>query len=120
MAILVAVTLGLVGCGGDDGGTAPPPVPDDPIEQMVVAFDGDPDPVEVRRLVDEALRLYGLPANDDYRSRVGDVLVTMSNEFSIPEMEILQCTIDSYVSGVDLELPEAIALAANFLAAGSC
>lgn len=64
----------------------------DPYEMMHSVFVGNPEISEIRPLVEGVLKKYSLPATDEYRLKVGSMLVTLRkhNEGKITEMELLK------------------------------
>lgn len=92
--------------------------PSDPLDQMVIAFEGNFTREQIQTTVDHALQLYGLPATDENRSRAGSTLVTLRKEGGVWEMVILEFMICSYVDGVNLSFPEAAAIASAALISG--
>lgn len=93
-------------------------LPSDPLDQMVIAFEGNFTREQIQTTVDHALQLYGLPATDENRSRAGSTLVALRKEGGVWEMVILEFMICSYVDGVNLSFPEAAAIASAFLISG--
>lgn len=91
---------------------------EDPLQQMELAFTGNPPVSEIQPLLERAMRLYGLEVNDENRQRAGSALVALRREIGVPEMEILDYMVRSYVEGVELEFADAAAISASFLATG--
>ena len=89
-----------------------------PLEQMEVAFIGNPSRAAIKARMDQAMRLYGLPITEDNYSRAASVLVVMRKEHGQSEMAILDYMIRSHVPGVSLDFPDAAALSAVFLTVG--
>lgn len=92
--------------------------PTDPLDQMTAVFAGSYARAEIQNLLDEVLRLYGEPVNDDSRSRAGSMLVALRREYGFPEMQILDYMRRSYVPGVNMSLAGMAALSVAALAAG--
>jgi hypothetical protein len=117
-ALLVVLALGIVVAVAADSTDGPP---SDPIDQMVIAFDGNPPKAEIEQQVNRAIELYDLPATDDSQSRIGSVLVSFKQQDGIPEMQLLDCTIQTATPGVNVSFPDAAALnAAAITTTGSC
>lgn len=64
----------------------------DPYEMMHSVFIGNPEISEIKPLVEGVLKKYTLPATDEYRLKVGSMLVSLRkyNEGKITEMELLK------------------------------
>jgi hypothetical protein len=91
------------------------------LEQMEIAFEGNPSQSKIKGKLDRAMNLYGMSKNETNYSRAGSVLVTLSNNSGFTEMEILDFMICSHVEGVNISFPDAAALGTSFLSAGdSC
>lgn len=91
------------------------------LEQMEIAFEGNPSQSQIKSKLDRAMDLYGLTKNESNYSRAGSVLVALSNRQGVSEMDILDLMICSHVEGVNMDFPGAAALAVTFLVAGdSC
>lgn len=82
--------LATTACGGGQAVEADEP-PDDPIEQMVLAFQGSPTETEIREALENAMNATDLPLTDENYSRAGSVVVSFRKEYGIKEMEILEC-----------------------------
>ncbi|MPZ23304.1 MAG: hypothetical protein GEU28_07125 [Dehalococcoidia bacterium] len=102
----------------DEPEDLPEGLPDDPLDQMELAFDGGYGRAEIKRVIDEAMLLYGLPLSEGNYSRAGSVVVALSNEFGFEEMDILRYMIRSYVPGVEVSFADAAALSVTFMASG--
>lgn len=87
-------------------------VPDDPLDQMVIAFDGSWSRNEIQVRLDRALVQYGASTTDQDRSRGGSALVALRQEYGVPEMEILDHMNCSYVEGVDISFPDMAGISA--------
>lgn len=87
----------------------------DALSKMELAFEGEYTRSEIKRQMDKALRLYGLPPSEEYYSRAGSVLVSLANEYSPSEMEILDCVINSYTPDANVEFPDMAGLCATIL-----
>ena len=107
---LVLAGLPIQGQSGD--------VPDDPLDQMVIAFNGSYSRTQIKERLDKAMELYDLPRTKQNYSRAGSALVVLRKETGQKEMDILGYMIRSHVPGVKMDFPSAAALAASFLAAG--
>lgn len=64
----------------------------DPYELMNSVFIGNPEISEIKPLVEGVLKKYSLSATDEYRLKVGSMLVSLRkhNEGKITEMELLK------------------------------
>ena len=93
-------------------------VPENPIEQMEIAFDGDYSKLQIKERLDEAMELYNLPKTKENYSRAGSVLVALRKEFGPSEMELLSYMIRSHVPGSKIDFSSAAGFAAAFLSAG--
>ena len=107
---LVLAVLPIEGQSGD--------VPDDPLDQMVIAFSGNYSRTQINERLDKAMELYNLPMTKENYSRAGSALVALRKETGQKEMDILGYMIRSHVSGVNMDFPSAAGLAASFLSAG--
>lgn len=127
-AVVAAFVAGLVllaGCGENaDVGrqaqlTQPAPAqPQDPLEQMVIAFEGNYTRAQIRRRVDEALRLYGENVTDENRSRAGSALVALRRQVGVAEMDILAHMICSHTPDVTISFPDMAGLSAAAIKSG--
>ena len=84
----------LSGCGSGDNtedSDAGESLPDDPITQMTIAFNGSPSSEEIQEGLDNAFAAVDFEVTDENYSRAGSVLVALRKEFGINEMEILRC-----------------------------
>lgn len=113
-AVVLIVPLNLI--GGSAGGGSD--VPDDPIAQMAIAFEGDHSTGEIRPVVDQILRTWSLPVTDVERAKIGDVAVVLRREYGIPEMELLRYTLCSGRESTALEVQDTMAFAVTFIQAG--
>ena len=93
---------------------APTPVPNETtravgvmsaLEQMEVAFIGNPRQAEIRAILDRALALYNTPISEENYSRAGSALVALRQKLGPSEMDILDYMIRSHVPGAKYELP---------------
>jgi len=89
-----------------------------PLDQMVIAFDGNHSRAQIKLRMDRAMTRYGLSLTEDHYSRAGSVLVALRKENGVSEMDILSHMIRSYVPGVNINFVEMAALSAVFLVAG--
>lgn len=93
LATVAAAIWALVACSP----SSPEPaqsandLPEDPLVQMEIAFNGDQSPDEIREALDLAFAATSTEATSDNYSRAGSVLVTLRQEYAIDEMEILEC-----------------------------
>ncbi len=121
-AIIVAVVLAIVALGAlvnGDGASDSQTVRDaDPLDQMTVVFEGDWTRSQIQTRLDRTLRLYGHRITDDQRSRASSVLVAFRREHDIPEMEVLDFMICQHTPSVDLDFPEAAAIAVTSIEMG--
>lgn len=88
------------------------------LEQMELAFSGNPRQSVIKPKIDRAMRLYGLQLTEDNYSRAGSVLVTMRQQNSVDELDILDYMICAHASGVNMTFPEMAALSAVALRTG--
>lgn len=93
-------------------------LPDDPLDQMVIAFDGTYSRTQIKDRLDKAIELYNLPRTKENYSRAGSTLVALRKETGQKEMDILDYMIRSHVQGVNMDFPSAAGLAASFLSSG--
>lgn len=61
------------------------------IEMMEVAFIGGHSEAEIKTLIDQTMKLYSLPINEENYQRLGSVLVSLRKETGVSEMDILKC-----------------------------
>lgn len=92
----------LTGCGGGDSAESAGP-PSDPLEQMLISFNGSPSMGEIEESMNDAMNATDTPITADNYSRAGSVLVTFKNEYGIDEMDVLECMPSSVT---DPRLPE--------------
>jgi hypothetical protein len=107
-----AVLLCFAACSN---GTSPT-LPQNPLEQMSIAFEGRPSVASIKATLDRAMDLYGLPTTDENYSRAGSALVALRKKYGITEMEILAEMIRNYAPGVSVSFPQAAGIAAASLA----
>lgn len=64
----------------------------DPYEMMESVFLGNPSVSEIKPLIEGVLKKYSLPFTDEYRLKVGSMLVSLRkhNEGKVTEMQILK------------------------------
>ncbi len=87
------------------------------LELMAVAFDGDYSAEEIREPLFLAMQCFGLTDTERNRERAGDVLVTVSNEHEVAEMEILEEMLAICATGTNFSFPDAASWAAVALVA---
>lgn len=110
--LLVALVLAVFTINGQSGN-----LPDDPLDQMVIAFNGSYSKIQIKERLDKAIDLYNLPRTKENYSRAGSTLVALRKETGHTEMDILAYMIRSHVQGVNMDFPSAAGLAASFLSA---
>lgn len=113
--VLVAM---LAGCSGSSSGADDEGPPDDPLDQMVIAFDGSASRAEIQSAVTDALLATGEAVNDDTKSRAGSVLVTLRKEYGVPEMDMLECIPGIGEAAPNITFPDAAGLCAAELSTG--
>lgn len=120
--LLFALTVSLMSTGCSEGrsgaanSTAPP---DSALDKMELVFQGGHSKERIKSKLDQAFRLYGVPINEDNYNRYGSVLVRLRKEIGgATEMEILDHTIRSHVSGVSVKLEEMMALSVVAIKSG--
>ena len=88
--------------------------PSEALAQMEAVFEGNPSRDNIQADLDKALMLYELRANEENYSRAGSALVVLRKEFGVPEMQMLRYAIRLQLDtpGVNLDLPDALGLAA--------
>jgi len=107
MLLSIFLLAGLTSCSdhptrSQDGPGRPatPPArssaPSDPLDQMVIAFQGGHSRAEIQSRLDKAMQLYGLAITPENYSRAGSALVTLRKEVGPSEMEILSYMIRSH------------------------
>jgi hypothetical protein len=69
----------------------PEPPPSDPLDQMLISFNGNPSKTEIKQAMDDALNATDTAISDENYSRAGSVLVTFRKEYGIDEMDVLEC-----------------------------
>lgn len=102
-AIAAAVALTIAGCSADEE-PEPAAAPSDPLDQMLIMFNGSPSKTEIQQAMDDALNATNTPVTDDSYSRAGSVLVTFREKHGIDEMDILECI---PTATTDPRIPEA-------------
>ena len=90
----------------------------DALGKMELAFVGGHTRGQIKRQMDRAMRLYGLPITEENYSRAGSALVALRKQNGTAEMEILEHMIRSHVPGAKLTFPTAAAISSVFLVAG--
>lgn len=93
VAVIALMTLG--GCSSDSEPeaetTTAAEAPSDPLDQMLISFNGSPSKIEIQQAMDDALNATDTAISDDMYSRAGSVLVSFREEYGVDEMEILDC-----------------------------
>ena len=93
-------------------------LPDDPLDQMVIAFNDSYSRTQIKEQLDRAIELCNLSRTQENYSRAGSALVALRKETGQKEMDILDYMIRSHVPGVIMDFPSAAGLAASFLSSG--
>ena len=88
------------------------------LEQMEVAFVGNPRQADIRAILDRALALYNTPISEENYSRAGSALVALRQEFGPSEMDILDYMIRSHVPGANMSFPDMAGISAAALSLG--
>ena len=88
------------------------------LQQMEIAFVGNPRRSVIKAQIDEAMSLYSTPITEENYSRAGSALVELRREMGPSEMDILDYMIRSHVPGANMDFPSAAAMSATFLALG--
>lgn len=101
--VLVVAGVLLAGCSGDDasGGGSPT----EPLDQMVVAFDGS-----------YSRTATGETISSETYSRAGSVLVSLRREYAVSEMDTLACIPTMAAAAPALDFPDAASLCVADLA----
>ncbi|MGI4790199.1 MAG: hypothetical protein ACRYFS_15280 [Janthinobacterium lividum] len=97
--LLVAFAIGalftLNGCSNDSPSANTPTdsissqaAPDE-LDKMATVFQGGHTRDQIQSVLDQAMSLYGTPINEDGYRRCGSVLVEMTNDKGMPEMDLL-------------------------------
>lgn len=87
----------------------------DPYEIMHVAFEGSPEISNIKPMLEAVLVTYGLPKTDEYRLKVGSMLVTLrkASSVGVTEMDILK---NIYQHGSNkISLPDQAGISATLL-----
>lgn len=87
----------------------------DPYEMMQVAFEGSPEISKIKPMLEAILEKYDLPKTDEYRLKVGSMLVSLrkASAVGVTEMEILK---HIYQNGSNkISLPDQAGLSATLL-----
>lgn len=87
----------------------------DPYEMMQVAFEGSPEISKIKPMLEAVLEKYDLPKTDEYRLKVGSMLVSLrkASAVGVTEMEILK---HIYQNGSNkISLPDQAGLSATLL-----
>ena len=90
-------------------------VPNDPLSQMEIAFEGNFSRSQIKSRLDRAMHLYKVPITNENYSRAGSTLVALRKQIGPREMDILDHMIRSHVPGVSITFPGAAGLSAAFL-----
>ncbi len=78
-------------------------------------FQGNHTKEQIKRRLDKALSLYGLPLNENYYHRAANTLVEMRQQAGVDEMDILTCMIELYPSGLQPQFQEGAAICATLV-----
>ena len=85
------------------------------LKQMELAFVGNPSQTTIQRLLDRALKSYGMSINEENYSRVGSTLVRMRKEFGPKEIDILNCVVSQGDMPKSVTIPNGIAICTTLL-----
>ena len=84
-----AALLLLTSCSSTPPAESAPP--EDPLDQMLITFNGSPSKTEIKEAMDDALNATNMVISDDHYSRAASVLTAFREEYGIDEMDILEC-----------------------------
>lgn len=113
--VVVVVGVLLAGCSVDDARDGGPPTTD-PLDQMVVAFDGSHSRSAIQAAMDRALTATGETISSETYSRAGSVLVSLRREYGVSEMDTLACIPTMAAAAPALDFPDAASLCVADLA----
>lgn len=82
-AMVGVALLGLTGC------TAPNSK--DPIEQARVVLNGKYSYGQIKEITDGVATAYGLPVNDDSRSRIWSAVLAVTDKTTVKPMDVITC-----------------------------
>lgn len=85
--VVVCALVWLLGQGYEENAE----MPDDPLVQASLAFDGNDTAQDIRHHMDLAFAATDTPGTDDSYRRAGSTLVALKQEYGIAEMDILKC-----------------------------
>jgi hypothetical protein len=88
VASLSLLVLALGGCASAPKESSPP---SDPVDQMLISFNGSPSKQQLKEALDNAFAATDTAATNDNYSRAGSVLVAYREKHGIDEMKILDC-----------------------------
>lgn len=71
-----------------------------PFEMMAFLFEGDHTPQQIEPKVKQVAELYGEPATEESYKRIGSALVAAKQRIGAPEMQTLDCMIESHQPGL--------------------
>jgi len=87
----------------------------DPYEMMHVAFEGEPEIDKIKPLIETILERYKMPINDEFRLKVGSMLIDLrkNSKVGVTEMDILKHIYQNYTPNISL--PDQAGLSSTLL-----
>lgn len=119
LVVIVVIVMAVFDSGENDRTTGRDASSFSVLEQSEVVFEGGYSEAEIKRVLDRAMNLHGLPITESNYDRTTNVLVALRREFGVREMDILDYMIRSHVPGIDMPFHEAASIATAFLASGA-
>ena len=91
---------------------------DNALAMMKSVFRGGYTKAQIKRYMDKAMGLYGVPVTEKNYQRCASALVALRKSTNVKEMKILDYMIRSYTKGVKIDFPKAAAFSATVLQLG--
>lgn len=85
----IAALLLLTSCSSTPPAESAPP--EDPLDRMLITFNGSPSKSEIKEAIDDALNATNMALTNENYSRAASVLTVFRDEYGIDEMDILEC-----------------------------
>lgn len=90
------------------------------MEKIYLVFDDNYSDREITESLTKAMTLYGMPISDENYGKAANVLFSLSEEYGIDEMIILDYMINElYFSGITLDFGDAAAISLTVLKTGA-
>ena len=119
LAVVILVSALSSVIGGNDESTGGRASSYSVLEQSEVVFEGGYSKVEIKRVLDRAMTLYGLSITERNYDRATNMLVAFRQDYGVREMDILNVMIRSHVPGLNVTFVDAAGIATAVLASGA-